>query len=84
VQKHQWLVGGRGTAGDRWVVITKDNKLMWFDFVMPPENMNEKEANGWIPLQGVKVGTNAAKKLSFAIAVPRQRALYPLRSLFWS
>jgi len=37
VQKHQWLVGGRGSTGDRWVVITKDNKLMWFDVVMSPE-----------------------------------------------
>lgn len=39
---------------------------------MPPEHINEKDANGFLPLQGVKVGTNAAKKLSFAIAAPRQ------------
>lgn len=61
-------MGGRGSTGDRWAVITKDDKLMWFDHVMPPDLITEKHANGYVGLSGVKVGTNPAKKLTFAIA----------------
>ncbi len=84
VQKHLWLSGGRSASGDRWVVITKDNKLLWFDYVMSPESINEKSANGFISLQGAKVGTNAAKKLSFAIAAPKQGASLPLELVSYS
>ena len=34
--------------------------MLWFDHVMPPENINERDANGFIPLVGCKVGTVAS------------------------
>eukprot|EP01128_Nolandella_sp_AFSM9_P004941 TRINITY_DN232_c0_g1_i3.p1 TRINITY_DN232_c0_g1~~TRINITY_DN232_c0_g1_i3.p1 ORF type:complete len:961 (+),score=223.95 TRINITY_DN232_c0_g1_i3:2-2884(+) len=71
-QKYQWLVGGRSSSGDRWVCVTLDKKLLWFDRVMHPNDISERQANGSLQISpNMKVGVNPAKKLSFAIQPPR-------------
>lgn len=51
-------------------------QMLWFDRVMPPNDINEKTANGFLELtKDVKVGVNPAKKLSFAVQPPRGGAM---------
>eukprot|EP01126_Amoeba_proteus_P051196 TRINITY_DN6102_c0_g6_i3.p1 TRINITY_DN6102_c0_g6~~TRINITY_DN6102_c0_g6_i3.p1 ORF type:complete len:412 (-),score=91.15 TRINITY_DN6102_c0_g6_i3:280-1515(-) len=69
VYKHIWLIVGGKTAyqSEKWAVVTFNRGLMWFDMVMPPENISENFANGCIDLTGAKVERHAQKVLCIRI-----------------
>uniref|UniRef100_A0A6B2L0N4 Rho-GAP domain-containing protein n=1 Tax=Arcella intermedia TaxID=1963864 RepID=A0A6B2L0N4_9EUKA len=72
--KHQWLIGGRAQS-DRWVVITKDNLLLWFGQVCPPQDIVPEKSNGWVKINQTKFEPHPEIKNAFLLTPEKSPAV---------